>query len=142
MTYPSVRYRPNAHADSATAHIQEDVVPGLSKRVKRSLVICNSRGLFEKDALWRKHTRACVETTASLVYYANAEFGWFGDIVELLGNIGTSVKTRESSLAGRDQLFVMRWTCLSLVAIRQILENNQVVQGYAMWAVESFAYER
>src|SRR5258708_16783856 len=110
----------------------------LSKRVSRSLVICNNRGLFEKE-LWRKRTRACVETTALLVCCANAEFAWFGDIVELLTNIGTYEKTREPSLAGKAQLVVMRWTCLSLIAIRPILENNRVVQHYAMGAVNLFA---
>jgi uncharacterized protein DUF6535 len=138
-TYPPVPYPHNAHPESATAHIKGNVVLELSERVNRSLVICKSRGLFETDELWRKRTRACVETTALLACCANAKFPWFGDIVELLGDIGTSEKTRESSLAGRDQLFVMRWTCLSLVAIRQNLENNDWVQYRAMKAVDSFA---
>src|SRR5258708_9006336 len=137
-TYPPVLYAHNARPEFATAHIQGNVVLELSKRVNRSLVICKSRGRFEKDGLWRKRTRECVETTALLVCCANAEFEWFGNIVELLGNIGTSEKTRESSLAGKDQLFVMRWTCLSLIAIRPILENNRVVQHYAMGAVNLF----
>jgi uncharacterized protein DUF6535 len=138
MAYPPVPYPPNAHPDSATAHIQRDVVLELSKRVSRSLVICNNRGHFEEE-LWRKRTRACVETTTLLVCCANAKFAWFGDIMEPLGDISTSEKTRESSLAGRDQLFVTRWTCLSLVAIQLNLENNQWVRGQAINAVDSFA---
>jgi hypothetical protein len=59
--------------------------------------------------------------------------------MELLADIGTSEKTRELSLAGKDQLFVMRWTCLSLVAIRPILENDQRVQRCAIHAVNLFA---
>src|SRR5258707_1583375 len=100
-TYPPVPYPHNAHPESATAHIQGNVVLELSERVNRSLVICKSRGFFEKDELWRTHTRACVETNALLVCCANAEFAWVGDIVELLTNIGTSVKNRESSLAAK-----------------------------------------
>jgi len=96
----------------------------LSERVNHSLVICKNSGLFKKDGLWPKRTRACVETTVSLVCCASAQFAWFRDIVELLANIGTKVKIRELSLAGKDQLFVMRWTCLSLVAIRSDLEND------------------
>jgi hypothetical protein len=141
MTYPPVPHPPNAHADSATAHIQRNVVLGLSERVYRSLVICKNRGLFETGELWLKRTRACVETTASLVCCANAEFAYFGDIVELLGDLGTHEKTRESSLAGKDQLFVMRWACLSLFAIRPMLENNWMVEVYVMRAVHSFAGE-
>jgi hypothetical protein len=138
-TYPPVPHPPNARPDSAITNIQGDVVLGLSERVNRSLVICKNRGLFEKEELWRKRTRACVETTASLVCCANAEFGWFEDIVELLANIGTSEKIQESLLAGRDQLFVMRWTCLSLIAIRPNLENNRKARRWATEAVNSFA---
>jgi hypothetical protein len=112
-----------------------DVVQELSERVNRSLVICKNRGLFEKEELWRRHTRVCVETTASLVCCVNAELRWFGDIVDLLENIGTSENTRESSLAGKDRFFVMRWTCLSLVAIRPILENNGEARERARRAV-------
>ncbi len=140
-TYPPVLYAHNARPEFATAHIQGNVVLELSKRDNRSLVIYKSRGRFEKDGLWRKRTRECVETTALLVCCANAEFAWFGDIAELLGNIGTSEKTRESSLAGKDQLFVVRWTCLSLIAIRPILENHGVVQFFATEVVISFARE-
>src|SRR5258708_40235905 len=140
-TYPPVLYAHNARPEFATAHIQGNVVLELSKRVNRSLVICKSRGRFEKDGLWRKRTRECVETTALLVCCANAEFEWFGNIVELLGNIGTSEKTRESSLAGKDQLFVMRWTCLSHIAIRPNLENNLGVQYHAKWVVNSFTWQ-
>jgi hypothetical protein len=42
--------------------------------------------------------------------------------------MGSSEKIRELSLAGTDELFVMRWTCLSLVAIRPILADSHGVQ--------------
>src|SRR5260370_27385875 len=129
-TYPPVPYPQNAHPGSTTTHIQGNVVLELSERVNRSLVICKNPGLYDKDELWRKPTRDSGETTASLICCANVEFGWFGDILELLANIGTTEKTQESSLAGRDQLFVMRWTCLSLVAIRPILENNREARSW------------
>ncbi len=121
------------------ANAQGDVGLELSKRINRSFVTCKNRGLFDREESWRKRTRACVESTALLVYHANAKFAWFGDIVEPLGNIGTSERTRESSLAGRDQLFVMRWTCLSLVAIRQNLENNGEARDWAKQVVDWFA---
>src|SRR5258708_36321561 len=124
MTCPPTPYPPNAHADSTTAHIQGDVVQELSERVNRSLVICKNPGLFEEES-WRKRTRTCVETTALLVCCANAESCWFGDIVELLGNIGAKENTRELSLPAKNQLFLMPWTCLSLFAIHPNLENNR-----------------
>jgi hypothetical protein len=127
----SVPYPPNA---------QGNVVVELSKRINsRSFVTCKNHGHSDKDELWQKRTRACVESTALLVYHENAKFAWFGDIEELLGDIGVSEMTRKSSLAGRDQLFVMRWTCLSLVAIRQNLENNGEVRELARQVVDLFA---
>jgi hypothetical protein len=42
-------------------------------------------------------------------------------------------------LAGTDELFVMRWTCLSLVAIRPILADSGDVQYWARTTTERFA---
>jgi hypothetical protein len=139
-TYATALQLPNAIPHPATAHIGRGVVHELSARVARSLEACKNRGRFTKDD-WRKRTRACIETTASLVFGANANFAWFGDIAKLLGDIGVSEKPRELSLAGTDQVFVMHWTCLSLVAIQQILEGDRQVRDYADFAVESFAGE-
>jgi hypothetical protein len=118
--------------------IEGGIVHDLSTRVARSLEACKNRGRFAKDD-WRKHTRACIETTAALVFGANANLAWFGDIGKLLGDIGVSEKPRELSLAGTDQVFVMHWTCLSLVDIQQSLKGNQQVEDYADFAVESLA---
>ena len=111
----------------------------LSTRVARSVEICRNRKLFSNNDLWQKRTRACIEVTASLVCCANAKLAWFGGISELLGDIGSFEKIRELSSAGTDELFVTRWTCLSLVAIRQNLGDNQQVQTWAGQAMERFA---
>jgi hypothetical protein len=114
----------------------------LGTRVARSVEICKNHKLFaNNDGLWRKRTRACIEATASLVCCADAKLAWFGGISKLLGDIGRVEKIRELSLAGMDELFVMRWTCLSLVAIRQILADNRNVQICARQTVELFAEE-
>jgi hypothetical protein len=111
----------------------------LSTRVARSVETCKNHKRFSNnDGLWQKRTRACIEATASLICCANANIAWFGDISELLGDIGSRETIRELSLAGTDELFVMRWTCLSLMAIRQILaempvqfEMDQVMEAFA-----------
>jgi hypothetical protein len=137
-TRSPVPHPPNVYPHSTTAHIRgENIVHGLSTRVSRSVEICNNRGLFANDDLWRKRTRACIEATTSLVCCANAKLAWFGGISELLGEIGE--KMRELSLAGKDELFVMRWTCLSLVAIRSILADEGYVQHNATHAIKSIA---
>ena len=138
MTRSPVPNPRNVYQPSAAVHIQgENVVHELSTHVARSVEICKSRKLFSNDELWRKRTRACIETTASLVCCANAKLAWVGGISELLGDIGSFEKIRELSLAGTDELFVMRWTCLSLVVVRSILEGNYV-QGYVRNMVDPF----
>ena len=130
------------HRHSTTAHIQgENVVRDLSTRVARSVEICKNRKRFTDNDLWQKRTRTCIEVTASLVCCANANPAWFGGISELLRDIGNFEKIRELSSTGRDELFVTRWTCLSLVAIRQILadKDNWDVQHRAKLAMEWFA---
>ena len=111
----------------------------LSTRVARSVEISKHRGLFENDGLWRKRARACIEATASLVCCTDAKFSWFGGVSELLGEIGSFEKIREISLAGTDQLFVMRWTCLSLVAIRPILDVKSDAPQFVGMMIEVFA---
>ena len=111
----------------------------LCTRIARSVEICKNRNLFANNDLWQKRTRACIETTASLVCCANTDLAWFGDIPELLGDIGDLEKMRELSLAGTDELFVGRWTCLSLMAIRPILADNADVQSSAKQTMEFLA---
>lgn len=88
---PSKVTAPNVNPRSTTT--REDVVHELSARVARSLEDCKNGELFAEDE-WRRRTRACIETTASLVFCANAKFAWFGDIGKLLGDIAVSVEPR------------------------------------------------
>ncbi|KAF8502921.1 hypothetical protein F5888DRAFT_1668231 [Russula emetica] len=128
------------HPHSTTAHIQgENVVHELSTRVARSVEIYKNRGLFANDGLWRTRARSCIEATVSLVCCANANLAQFGDISKLLGEIGSFEKIQELSSAGTDELFVTRWTCLSLVVIRQILADNLNVPYHAGNAMVQFS---
>jgi hypothetical protein len=127
-------HTPVTHSDTAAAHIQgEDVVLELSKRVTRTLETCRSRQFLANDdienKLWRRRTRACIETVASLVFCANAELYWLGDTLNLLGDVGTSEKPQELSLAGTGQFFVMCWTCLSLAVVRNFLARSQSIMS-------------
>jgi hypothetical protein len=124
---------------SATPHNEgEDVVHELSTRVARSLEDCKNGALFAKEE-WHRRTRSCIETTASLVCCANANFTWFGDIGKLLGDIAVSLEPRKLSLEGTDQFFVMHWTCLSPAAIREFLSKDRNARFFMHKAVESFA---
>jgi hypothetical protein len=125
MSYPPVRYPPTIYPHLATNTQGELIVRKLIARLARYLRTLEDRGPSARHGLWRKGTRAFIETTTSLLFFANAEFTQFEDIVDLLGDIGSIEKTRELSLAGTDQLFVTRWTWLSLLTIRRILDTDQ-----------------
>ena len=121
--------------------MDEDVVHKFSARVARSVEMCKNRTLFSDYDSWRRRTRACIEVTASLVCCANAKIVWFEGLSELLGNFGRIENIRRLSLAGTEELFVTRWTCLSLVAIRPILEDKQEVRTLAKKAMTQFLEE-
>ena len=97
----------------------------LCRRIGYLFDTCKDRALISSHELWRSRARACVEAMASLVFNANAELGWFGDsdIPGVLRDIGISEGSQDLSLAGRDQAFVVRWTCLSIMNIRTSLKG-------------------
>ena len=135
---------PNVHPYSTTSHIQgENVVYKLSTRVARSVEVLKIRYWVSNDDLlvWQKCKRVCqwIEAAASLVCCANAKLAWFGGTSKLLGDIGSSEGIRKLSQARTDELFVIHWTCLSLVAIRYNLETSQSVQGLVGEAIVRIA---
>ena len=91
-------------------------------RIGHFFATCKNRASFASDELWRMRARACVEVMASLVFKADAEVGWFGDTLQVLGDIGGFEGIRNLSLPGKDQAFVVRWTCLSIMTIRPTLK--------------------
>ena len=112
----------------------------LCKRVRRLLDTCNDRSLFENQELWRKRARGCVETVASLMFCADIKVELFGDLGRLLRELGNVEKIRELSAAGSDGSFVARWTCLSLIVTRGMVETE--VKAMAAGAINSLSSAR
>ena len=134
MPPAGVHHSPTIYPHPATNTREERIIQELILRFARFLRTLKNRSPSPSDDLWRTRTRAFVETTATILSigaFAISRFAWIEDIVDLLGDIGRFEKTRELSLAGTDQLFVTRWTCLSLLAIRRILEIDQSVWNTA-----------
>jgi Family of unknown function (DUF6535) len=124
---------PDAYPYSAITRPQEGDHIGckLRIRVAHLLETCKTRSIFQDYDAWIRRTRACVETVVSLVCSADSyvELEWFGgDIVELLGDIGEVEDIRQSFMDGKDQSFIMRWSCLSLMAIRRKLKRDDEVR--------------
>jgi Family of unknown function (DUF6535) len=151
----SVLRRVRRRANTAAPTPEETTKEKLNRHIGHLFDTCKNPGLLANKELWRKRTRACVESTASLVCCAGAdipnilrvslEAGTpasrngvfktnFEDIVKVLGDIGDDQKVRELSLAGMETSFVIRWTFLSLVVIRQILESNSSTKCIAKFA--------
>ncbi|KAI9454076.1 hypothetical protein F5148DRAFT_1288803 [Russula earlei] len=72
----------------------------------------------------------------------NAELDAFGEIGKLLSDLGKVEKTQELSETGLNRSFTMRWTCLSLVATRQMLKTNQLLQQYARGTIVTLALHK
>ena len=103
--------------------------------------ICQSvRYLFEtcnnlaNEEARRRRMRACVETAAALVCCIDFRLDWFGEVGKLISEIGHIEKIDQSPTSTSDPSFIVRWTCLSLVAIQQKLNSDrlQVLAGYAV----------
>jgi len=137
MTSLPVQHTPNIHPPMVPT--SRSVMREHSGRMAHMFDTCKNRALFASDELWRRRARACVEATTSLVCYAGVEFRLFGDVLRTLGDIGDFEKTCESWVAGKDQLFVLRWTFLSIIAIRRMLSGNELIKEDARSAIGSYA---
>jgi hypothetical protein len=126
------------HCPTPTPSIHErNTIHETCARIGHLFDTCKNRAVFASDELWRRRARACVEATASMVNHSDAEFSWFGNILQMLGDIGRFEGMRNLSATEKDQTFVVRWTCLSIMAIEPILSSN-VLKEHAGLAVESF----
>ena len=121
----------------------DSIFKGLCQRIGHLLQTCTNRGLFANEDARQKRIRACIDVVASLVFTFRAELDWFGEIEKVLSELGIIEKTPPSGVlpaVGTHQSLTARWTCLSLVAIRQKLRDNQlsVLAGYVVDGLARF----
>jgi hypothetical protein len=113
--------------------------PGLSSIQKGTTIyhLCRCvRNLFERESegdfmdskVQRMRMLGCIETAASLVCCADVELDSFGEVAEVLSEVGEKEQTNNSLSIRSNPLFTVRWTCLSLVAIKQIVDDNRLQQ--------------
>jgi Family of unknown function (DUF6535) len=90
----------------------------------------------------RSRIRGCIETAASLVCCTEVQLRCFGEVGEVLSDVGYTEEISELSTIRSNPSFAVRWTCLSLVAIRQMLmvEGNRVraLAGFAVSGIARF----
>ena len=123
--------RPAFHRPfAATSDHERDSIREFCWRIGLFLDRCRNTATSTSYEMRRMRARACVEVMASLVSFADVEVGYFGDTMQALedSDIGSFSGTHKLSLAGKDQAFVARWTCLSIISIRSTLKNNSLRQ--------------
>ena len=118
----------NTHDPIAIPSIHErTTIREFCWRIGHFFATCKNRAAFASDELRRMRARACVEVMASLVFKADAELGWFGDTLQVLGDIGNVEGMHNLSFSGMDEAFVVRWICLSIMAIQSALKSRRLL---------------
>ena len=113
-------------------------VRSLCRSVRYHLKTYSYEGDF-KDAKERhKRLCVCVETVACLVCCTGVELGLFGEVGEMLSELGDKARTNDSLTIRSNPSFTVRWTCLSLVAIWKMLDGNRL-QELAKFALDGIA---
>ncbi|KAI0261952.1 hypothetical protein BC834DRAFT_1043705 [Gloeopeniophorella convolvens] len=119
-----------AHAAAATSPAnREDTLQDLGSRITRLLKTCTDPGILPTEDARRKRARACVDAALSLVLSMEHEWEWFAEteiLAQTLTYLGDVERIREPSAAGFDSMFAVRWTCMSLIAVRKMLRTSAV----------------
>ncbi|KAH9041171.1 hypothetical protein EDB84DRAFT_1576853 [Lactarius hengduanensis] len=131
-TLESQTDRSSAGGQVSLAHhsprpIEGTAVDTICRCVRNLFETCNNHSYFPNEEARRRRMRACAEAAASL----------------LVSEIGHIEKINQSPTTTSDPSFIVRWTCLSLVAVQQILRSNrlQVLAGYAVSGLGRFQSE-
>jgi len=99
----------------------------LCRRVRYFFETYRDEGNFIHTGIGRtRRMRGYVETAASLVCCTGVELGLFGEVGELLSEMGEKEKTYDPSKIRSTPSFAVRLTCLSLVAIRKMVGDNRL----------------
>ncbi|KAH8989932.1 hypothetical protein EDB86DRAFT_1847910 [Lactarius hatsudake] len=136
---PPTGHPPAGRQVSPTPPPPEGVVADkISQSVKYLFDTCNSD--FENDEARHRRMRACVEATSSLVCLIDYRLDMFGEIGKVVNEIGHIENISQLLTTSSDTLFVIRWTCLSLVDIQRTLCRNQLqtLAGYAVYRLLHF----
>ena len=113
----------NTHRLIATSIRERNTTRDFCCRIGYFFNTCKNRAVFSSDEQWRRHAHACFEAMALLVFNTGAEVSWFGDILQVLRDVGSFEGMYNMSLTRKDEAFVARWTCLSVMALRPTLKR-------------------
>ncbi|KAI0265689.1 hypothetical protein BC834DRAFT_843543 [Gloeopeniophorella convolvens] len=90
---------------------------------------CTDPGLLPTEEARRKRARACIDAALSFVLSMDDEWEWFTEpeiMSQTLTYLGDVERIREPPLVGFDSTFAVRWTCMTIIAVRKMLNTSQV----------------
>ena len=123
--------------------LEGTAVDTISRCVRNLFETCRNHSYFESEDARRRRMHACVEAAASLVCCIGFRLEWLGDVGKLVSEIGQIEQVNLSPTTTSDPSFVVRWTCLSLVSVQQILGSDRlrVLAKYAVSGLARFQSE-
>ena len=123
--------------------LEGSAVDTISRCVRNLFETCRNHSYFESEEARRRRMHACVEAAASLVCCIDFRLEWLGDVGKLVSEIGQIEQVNLSLTTTSDPSFTVRWTCLSLVSLQQILGSDrlQVLAAYAVSGLARFQSE-
>jgi hypothetical protein len=114
----------------------------LCKNMQYLFSTYNYEADFTNTEARRRRMYICIQTTAALVCCTDFHLSWFGEIGEVLSEVGHNERIDKLSTFRLNPSFTLHWTCLSLVAIRQMMmvEGNRVraLAGFAVSGIARF----
>ena len=125
--------------DKGVSHLQGATVFDLCTRL-RQLFKTYNHNMNSMSEAEHKRMQGCVETVACLVCCADVPPSSFGEIGGVLNEVGHHERINEPLTIRSNSPFAVRWTCLSLVAIRQtVMAEGNGVRALADFAVSGIA---
>ena len=94
---------------------------------------CGDRGSFKSEDEWRVRSRACTKTIAVFALFKDEDITVIRNLGELLSDIGGYERTCEVAERSHNKSFAIRWTCLSLLSIRKMLNSPQPDAFNVLW---------
>ena len=121
---------PTAQPLVTTASMQrDDSLHDLGSRITRLLKTCTDPGILPTEDARRKRAHACVDAALSLVLSMEHDWEWFAEpetMAQMLIYLGDIERIREAPAPGFESPFAVRWTCMSMIAVRKMLQAPSV----------------
>jgi Family of unknown function (DUF6535) len=121
---------PTVQPLAITASTQrEDTLHDLGSRITRLLKTCTDPGILPTEDARRKRAHACVDAALSLVLSMEHDWEWFAEsetMAQMLIYLGDIERIREAPAPGFESPFAVRWTCMSMIAVRKMLQAPAV----------------